>query len=173
MVFFGDLVLGKIGNGIIDIDNNLKLDVKNDVVVFMGVDGIFNEKFLEINIKNESNFLVYGDMKGGIFVVGKLNLNMDNSFNLYVDKNIVVGIGCELNIIVSVFRESFIFLDGNFIVVIGNNLNVNLKLDVLNLLVNGVFIIGSGDGFIIKFDIKNGFVVISSSDMILVKGKGI
>ncbi|ELQ6637470.1 autotransporter outer membrane beta-barrel domain-containing protein, partial [Escherichia coli] len=36
----GDLVLGKTGNGIIDIDNNSKLDVKNDVVVSTGVDGI-------------------------------------------------------------------------------------------------------------------------------------
>ncbi|EHH5004306.1 autotransporter outer membrane beta-barrel domain-containing protein, partial [Escherichia coli] len=35
----GDLVLGKTGNGIIDIDNNSKLDVKNDVVVSTGVDG--------------------------------------------------------------------------------------------------------------------------------------
>ncbi|GDG60149.1 autotransporter outer membrane beta-barrel domain-containing protein [Escherichia coli] len=168
----GDLVLGKTGNGIIDIDNNSKLDVKNDVVVSTGVDGIPNEKPSEINIKNESNFSVHGDMKGGISASGKLNLNMDNSSNLHVDKNIAVGIGRESNITVSASRESSIFSDGNFTVATGNNSNANLKLDASNLSVNGVSTIGSGDGSITKFDIKNGSVVTSSSDMTLAKGKG-
>ncbi|ENS1798396.1 autotransporter outer membrane beta-barrel domain-containing protein [Escherichia coli] len=168
----GDLVLGKTGNGIIDIDNNSKLDVKNDVVVSTGVDGIPNEKPSEINIKNESNFSVHGDMKGGISAAGKLNLNMDNSSNLHVDKNIAVGIGRESNITVSASRESSIFSDGNFTVATGNNSNANLKLDASNLSVNGVSTIGSGDGSITKFDIKNGSVVTSSSDMTLAKGKG-
>ncbi|EPX1360873.1 autotransporter outer membrane beta-barrel domain-containing protein [Escherichia coli] len=168
----GDLVLGKTGNGIIDIDNNSKLDVKSDVVVSTGVDGIPNEKPSEINIKNESNFSVHGDMKGGISAAGKLNLNMDNSSNLHVDKNIAVGIGRESNITVSASRESSIFSDGNFTVATGNNSNANLKLDASNLSVNGVSTIGSGDGSITKFDIKNGSVVTSSSDMTLAKGKG-
>ncbi|HII2816956.1 TPA: autotransporter outer membrane beta-barrel domain-containing protein, partial [Escherichia coli] len=168
----GDLVLGKTGNGIIDIDNNSKLDVKNDVVVSTGVDGIPNEKPSKINIKNESNFSVHGDMKGGISAAGKLNLNMDNSSNLHVDKNIAVGIGRESNITVSASRESSIFSDGNFTVATGNNSNANLKLDASNLSVNGVSTIGSGDGSITKFDIKNGSVVTSSSDMTLAKGKG-
>ncbi|STL24573.1 outer membrane autotransporter domain protein [Escherichia coli] len=168
----GDLVLGKTGNGIIDIDNNSKLDVKNDVVVSTGVDGIPNEKPSEINIKNESNFSVHGDMKGGISAAGKLNLNMDNSSNLHVDKNIAVGIGRESNITVSASRESSIFSDGNFTVATGNNSNANLKLDASNLSVNGVSTIGSGDGSITKFDIKNGSVVTSISDMTLAKGKG-
>ncbi|MGN9276013.1 autotransporter outer membrane beta-barrel domain-containing protein [Escherichia coli] len=168
----GDLVLGKTGNGIIDIDNNSKLDVKNDVVVSTGVDGIPNEKPSEINIKNESNFSVHGDMKGGISAAGKLNLNMDNSSNLHVDKNIAVGIGRESNITVSASRESSIFSDGNFTVATGNNSNANLKLDASNLSVNGVSTIGSGDGSKTKFDIKNGSVVTSSSDMTLAKGKG-
>ncbi|WP_311273585.1 autotransporter outer membrane beta-barrel domain-containing protein [Escherichia coli] len=168
----GDLVLGKTGNGIIDINNNSKLDVKNDVVVSTGVDGIPNEKPSEINIKNESNFSVHGDMKGGISAAGKLNLNMDNSSNLHVDKNIAVGIGRESNITVSASRESSIFSDGNFTVATGNNSNANLKLDASNLSVNGVSTIGSGDGSITKFDIKNGSVVTSSSDMTLAKGKG-
>ncbi|HCP5986462.1 TPA: autotransporter outer membrane beta-barrel domain-containing protein [Escherichia coli] len=168
----GDLVLGKTGNGIIDIDNNSKLDVKNDVVVSTGVDGIPNEKPSEINIKNESNFSVHGDMKGGISAAGKLNLNMDNSSNLHVDKNIAVGIGRESNITVSASRESSIFSDGNFTVATGNNSNAKLELDASNLSVNGVSTIGSGDGSITKFDIKNGSVVTSSSDMTLAKGKG-
>ncbi|ELJ3847628.1 autotransporter outer membrane beta-barrel domain-containing protein [Escherichia coli] len=168
----GDLVLGKTGNGIIDIDNNSKLDVKNDVVVSTGVDGIPNEKPSVINIKNGSNFLIHGDMKGGISAAGQLELNMDNSSNLRVDKSIAVGIGRESNITVSASRESSIFSDGNFTVATGNNSNANLKLDASNLSVNGVSTIGSGDGSITKFDIKNGSVVTSSSDMTLAKGKG-
>ncbi|WP_250111295.1 autotransporter outer membrane beta-barrel domain-containing protein [Escherichia coli] len=168
----GDLVLGKTGNGIIDIDNNSKLDVKNDVVVSTGVDGIPNEKPSVINIKNGSNFLIHGDMKGGISAAGQLELNMDNSSNLRVDKSIAVGIGRESNITVSAARESSIFSDGNFTVATGNNSNANLKLDASNLSVNGVSTIGSGDGSITKFDIKNGSVVTSSSDMTLAKGKG-
>ncbi len=168
----GDLVLGKTGNGIIDIDNNSKLDVKNDVVVSTGVDGIPNEKPSEINIKNGSNFSVHGDMKGGISAAGKLNLNMDNSSKLHVDNNISVGIGSKSNITVSASRGSSISSDGNFTVATGNNSNANLELDASNLSVNGVSTIGSGDGSITKFNIQNGSVVTSSSDMTLAKGKG-
>ncbi len=168
----GDLVLGKTGNGIIDINNKSKLDVKNDVVVSTGVDGIPNEKPSEINIKNGSDFLVHGDMKGGISAAGKLNLNMDNSSNLHVDKNIAVGIGSRSNITVSASSGSTISSDGNFTVATGNNSNANLELDASKLSVNGVSTIGSGDGSITKFNIQNGSVVTSSSDMILAKGKG-
>ncbi|HIA3172883.1 TPA: autotransporter outer membrane beta-barrel domain-containing protein [Escherichia coli] len=168
----GDLVLGKTGNGIIDINNKSKLDVKNDVVVSTGVDGIPNKKPSEINIKNGSNFLVHGDMKGGISAAGKLNLNMDNSSNLHVDKNIAVGIGSESNITVSASSGSTISSDGNFTVATGNNSNANLELDASKLSVNGVSTIGSGDGSITKFNIQNGSVVTSSSDMTLAKGKG-
>ncbi|MFB3843075.1 autotransporter outer membrane beta-barrel domain-containing protein [Escherichia coli] len=168
----GDLVLGKTGNGIIDINNKSKLDVKNDVVVSTGVDGIPNEKPSEINIKNGSNFLVHGDMKGGISAAGKLNLNMDNSSNLHVDKNIAVGIGSESNITVSASSGSTISSDGNFTVATGNNSNANIELDASKLSVNGVSTIGSGDGSITKFNIQNGSVVTSSSDMTLAKGKG-
>ncbi|HFK4062471.1 TPA: autotransporter outer membrane beta-barrel domain-containing protein [Escherichia coli] len=168
----GDLVLGKTGNGIIDINNKSKLDVKNDVVVSTGVDGIPNEKPSEINIKNGSNFLIHGDMKGGISAAGKLNLNMDNSSNLHVDKNIAVGIGSESNITVSASSGSTISSDGNFTVATGNNSNANIELDASKLSVNGVSTIGSGDGSITKFNIQNGSVVTSSSDMTLAKGKG-
>ncbi|ENQ9030600.1 autotransporter outer membrane beta-barrel domain-containing protein [Escherichia coli O26:H18] len=168
----GDLVLGKTGNGIIDINNKSKLDVKNDVVVSTGVDGIPNEKPSEINIKNGSDFSVHGDMKGGISAAGKLNLNMDNSSNLHVDKNIAVGIGSESNITVSASSGSTISSDGNFTVATGNNSNANLELDASKLSVNGVSTIGSGDGSITKFNIQNGSVVTSSSDMTLAKGKG-
>ncbi|HCB2789332.1 TPA: autotransporter outer membrane beta-barrel domain-containing protein [Escherichia coli] len=168
----GDLVLGKTGNGIIDINNKSKLDVKNDVVVSTGVDGIPNEKPSEISIKNGSDFLVHGDMKGGISAAGKLNLNMDNSSNLHVDKNIAVGIGSESNITVSASSGSTISSDGNFTVATGNNSNANLELDASKLSVNGVSTIGSGDGSITKFNIQNGSVVTSSSDMTLAKGKG-
>ncbi|HHV7423310.1 TPA: autotransporter outer membrane beta-barrel domain-containing protein [Escherichia coli] len=168
----GDLVLGKTGNGIIDINNKSKLDVKNDVVVSTGVDGIPNEKPSEINIKNGSNFLVHGDMKGGVSAAGKLNLNMDNSSNLHVDKNIAVGIGSESNITVSASSGSTISSDGNFTVATGNNSNANIELDASKLSVNGVSTIGSGDGSITKFNIQNGSVVTSSSDMTLAKGKG-
>ncbi|MBB2457721.1 autotransporter outer membrane beta-barrel domain-containing protein [Escherichia coli] len=168
----GDLVLGKTGNGIIDINNKSKLDVKNDVVVSTGVDGIPNEKPSEINIKNGSDFLVHGDMKGGISAAGKLNLNMDNSSNLHVYKNIAVGIGSESNITVSASSGSTISSDGNFTVATGNNSNANLELDASKLSVNGVSTIGSGDGSITKFNIQNGSVVTSSRDMTLAKGKG-
>ncbi|EGO4653865.1 autotransporter outer membrane beta-barrel domain-containing protein [Escherichia coli] len=168
----GDLVLGKTGNGIININNKSKLDVKNDVVVSTGVDGIPNEKPSEINIKNGSDFSVHGDMKGGISAAGKLNLNMDNSSNLHVDKNIAVGIGSESNITVSASSGSTISSDGNFTVATGNNSNANLELDASKLSVNGVSTIGSGDGSITKFNIQNGSVVTSSSDMTLAKGKG-
>ncbi|HFL4211562.1 TPA: autotransporter outer membrane beta-barrel domain-containing protein [Escherichia coli] len=168
----GDLVLGKTGNGIIDINNKSKLDVKNDVVVSTGVDGIPNEKPSEINIKNGSNFLVHGNMKGGISAAGKLNLNMDNSSNLHVDKNIAVGIGSESNITVSASSGSTISSDEDFTVATGNNSNANLELDASKLSVNGVSTIGSGDGSITKFNIQNSSVVTSSSDMTLAKGKG-
>ncbi|EPE8541604.1 autotransporter outer membrane beta-barrel domain-containing protein [Escherichia coli] len=168
----GDLVLGKTGNGIIDIDNNSKLDVKNDVVVSTGVDGIPNEKPSVINIKNESNFLIHGDMKGGISAAGQLELNMDNSSNLHVDKSIAVGIGSKSNISVSAASGSSISSTGDFTVATGNNSNAKLELDASNLSVNGVSTIGSGDGSITKFDIKNGSVVTSISDMTLAKGKG-
>ncbi|HHK9179638.1 TPA: autotransporter outer membrane beta-barrel domain-containing protein [Escherichia coli] len=168
----GDLVLGKTGNGIIDIDNNSKLDVKNDVVVSTGVDGIPNEKPSVINIKNGSNFLIHGDMKGGISAAGQLELNMDNSSNLRVDKSIAVGIGSKSNISVSAASGSSISSTGDFTVATGNNSNAKLELDASNLLVNGVSTIGSGDGSITKFDIKNGSVVTSISDMTLAKGKG-
>ncbi|HEB0345162.1 TPA: autotransporter outer membrane beta-barrel domain-containing protein [Escherichia coli] len=168
----GDLVLGKTGNGIIDIDNNSKLDVKNDVVVSTGVDGIPNEKPSVINIKNGSNFLIHGDMKGGISAAGQLELNMDNSSNLRVDKSIAVGIGSKSNISVSAASGSSISSTGNFTVATGNNSNAKLELDASNLSVNGVSTIGSGDGSITKFDIKNGSVVTSISDMTLAKGKG-
>ncbi|WP_244567285.1 autotransporter outer membrane beta-barrel domain-containing protein [Escherichia coli] len=168
----GDLVLGKTGNGIIDIDNNSKLDVKNDVVVSTGVDGIPNEKPSVINIKNGSNFLIHGDMKGGISAAGQLELNMDNSSNLRVDKSIAVGIGSKSNISVSAASGSSISSTGDFTVATGNNSNAKLELDASNLSVNGVSTIGSGDGSITKFDIKNGSVVTSISDMTLAKGKG-
>lgn len=168
----GDLVLGKTGNGIIDIDNNSKLDVKNDVVVSTGVDGIPNEKPSVINIKNGSNFLIHGDMKGGISAAGQLELNMDNSSNLRVDKSIAVGIGSKSNISVSAASGSSISSTGDFSVATGNNSNAKLELDASNLSVNGVSTIGSGDGSITKFDIKNGSVVTSISDMTLAKGKG-
>ncbi|HAH3593691.1 TPA: autotransporter outer membrane beta-barrel domain-containing protein [Escherichia coli] len=168
----GDLVLGKTGNGIIDIDNNSKLDVKNDVVVSTGVDGIPNEKPSVINIKNGSNFLIHGDMKGGISAAGQLELNMDNSSNLHVDKSIAVGIGSKSNISVSAASGSSISSTGDFTVATGNNSNAKLELDASNLSVNGVSTIGSGDGSITKFDIKNGSVVTSISDMTLAKGKG-
>ncbi|EHP9621204.1 autotransporter outer membrane beta-barrel domain-containing protein [Escherichia coli] len=168
----GDLVLGKTGNGIIDIDNNSKLDVKNDVVVSTGVDGIPNEKPSVINIKNGSNFLIHGDMKGGISAAGQLELNMDNSSNLHVDKSIAVGIGSKSNISLSAASGSSISSTGDFTVATGNNSNAKLELDASNLSVNGVSTIGSGDGSITKFDIKNGSVVTSISDMTLAKGKG-
>ena len=168
----GDLVLGKTGNGIIDIDNNSKLDVKNDVVVSTGVDGIPNEKPSVINIKNGSNFLIHGDMKGGISAAGQLELNMDNSSNLRVDKSIAVGIGSKSNISVSAASGSSISSTGDFTVATGNNSNAKLELDASNRSVNGVSTIGSGDGSITKFDIKNGSVVTSISDMTLAKGKG-
>ncbi|PJF68287.1 autotransporter outer membrane beta-barrel domain-containing protein [Escherichia coli] len=168
----GDLVLGKTGNGIIDIDNNSKLDVKNDVVVSTGVDGIPNEKPSVINIKNGSNFLIHGDMKGGISAAGQLALNMDNSSNLHVDKSIAVGIGSKSNISLSAASGSSISSTGDFTVATGNNSNAKLELDASNLSVNGVSTIGSGDGSITKFDIKNGSVVTSISDMTLAKGKG-
>ncbi|EOT9344695.1 autotransporter outer membrane beta-barrel domain-containing protein [Escherichia coli] len=168
----GDLVLGKTGNGIIDIDNNSKLDVKNDVVVSTGVDGIPNEKPSVINIKNGSNFLIHGDMKGGISAAGQLELNMDDSSNLHVDKSIAVGIGSKSNISVSAASGSSISSTGDFTVATGNNSNAKLELDASNLSVNGVSTIGSGDGSITKFDIKNGSVVTSISDMTLAKGKG-
>ncbi len=168
----GDLVLGKTGNGIIDIDNNSKLDVKNDVVVSTGVDGIPNEKPSVINIKNGSNFLIHGDMKGGISAAGQLELNMENSSNLHVDKSIAVGIGSKSNISLSAASGSSISSTGDFTVATGNNSNAKLELDASNLSVNGVSTIGSGDGSITKFDIKNGSVVTSISDMTLAKGKG-
>ncbi|EFD5019008.1 autotransporter outer membrane beta-barrel domain-containing protein [Escherichia coli] len=168
----GDLVLGKTGNGIIDIDNNSKLDVKNDVVVSTGVDGIPNEKPSVINIKNGSNFLIHGDMKGGISAAGQLELNMDNSSNLHVDKSIAVGIGSKSNISLSAASGSSISSTGDFTVATGNNSNAKLELDASNLSVNGVSTIGSGDGSITKFDIKNGSVVTSISDKTLAKGKG-
>ncbi|EPE9740181.1 autotransporter outer membrane beta-barrel domain-containing protein [Escherichia coli] len=168
----GDLVLGKTGNGIIDIDNNSKLDVKNDVVVSTGVDGIPNEKPSVINIRNGSNFLIHGDMKGGISAAGQLELNMDNSSNLHVDKSIAVGIGSKSNISLSAASGSSISSTGDFTVATGNNSNAKLELDASNLSVNGVSTIGSGDGSITKFDIKNGSVVTSISDMTLAKGKG-
>ncbi|WP_205299088.1 hypothetical protein, partial [Escherichia coli] len=59
-----------------------------------------------------------------------------------------------------------------FTVATGNNSNAKLELDASNLSVNGVSTIGSGDGSITKFDIKNGSVVTSISDMTLAKGKG-
>ena len=168
----GDLVLGKTGNGIINIDNKSKLDVKNNVVVSTGVDGIPNEKPSVINIKNGSNFLIHGDMKGGISAAGQLELNMDNSSSLDVDKSIAVGIGSKSNISVSAASGSSISSTGDFTVATGNNSNAKLELDASNLTVNGVSTIGSGDGSITKFDIKNGSVVTSSSDMTLAKGKG-
>ncbi|MCJ2698805.1 autotransporter outer membrane beta-barrel domain-containing protein [Escherichia coli] len=168
----GDLVLGKTGNGIINIDNKSKLDVKNNVVVSTGVDGIPNEKPSVINIENGSDFLIHGDMKGGISAAGKLELNMDNSSNLHVDKNIAVGIGSESNISVSAASGSSISSTGDFTVATGNNSNAKLELDASNLTVNGVSTIGSGDDSKTKFDIKNGTAVTSSSDMTLAKGKG-
>lgn len=168
----GDLVLGKTGNGIINIDNKSKLDVKNNVVVSTGVDGIPNEKPSVINIENGSNFLIHGDMKGGISAAGQLELNIDNSSNLHVDKNIAVGIGSKSNISVSAASGSSISSTGDFTVATGNNSNAKLELDASNLTVNGVSTIGSGDDSRTKFDIKNGTAVTSSSDMTLAKGKG-
>lgn len=60
MVSAGDLALGKTGNGIIEIDNKSKSDVKNNVVVSTGVGGAPNEKPPVIDIKMEviSSFMV-------------------------------------------------------------------------------------------------------------------
>ncbi|HDI7942691.1 TPA: autotransporter outer membrane beta-barrel domain-containing protein [Escherichia coli] len=168
----GDLVLGKTGNGIIDIDNKSRLDVKNDVVVSTGVDGIPNEKPSVININNESDFLIHGNMKGGISAAGKLQLNMDSSSNLRVDNNITVGIGSGSDISVSAANGSSISATGDFTVATGDNSNANLNLDASNLTVNGVSTIGSGNGSTTKFDIQNRSVVTSGSGMTLAKGKG-
>ncbi|WP_250188172.1 autotransporter outer membrane beta-barrel domain-containing protein [Escherichia coli] len=168
----GDLVLGKTGNGIIDIDNKSRLDVKNDVVVSTGVDGIPNEKPSLININNESDFLIHGNMKGGISAAGKLQLNMDSSSNLRVDNNITVGIGSGSDISVSAANGSSISATGDFTVATGDNSNANLNLDASNLTVNGVSTIGSGNGSTTKFDIQNSSVVTSGSGMTLAKGKG-
>ncbi len=142
----GDLILGKTGNGVIKVQDSSALNVSHDLIVSTGVDGAPNTKASTIDITNNSNVTVKGNMRGGVSAAGKLYLTMNKASGMDVNGNVSVGIGDNSDISVTMYDKSSMNVVQDFKIAAGNNSKATLTIDGSTLSVNGSSSIGSGNG---------------------------
>ncbi|ELW0411602.1 autotransporter outer membrane beta-barrel domain-containing protein [Escherichia coli] len=166
----GDLVLGKTGNGIIKVKNSSALDVSHNLIVSTGVEGVPNEKASTIDITNNSNVIVNGNMLGGVSASGKLQLTMDKTSNMDVKGNVSVGIGSESEVSVDMANGSTMNVGKNFNIATGNNSTAKLSVESSKLVVDGQSNIGGGSGSKTTASLTNQAVVVGVGNMDIAKG---
>ncbi|ELE4381955.1 autotransporter outer membrane beta-barrel domain-containing protein [Escherichia coli] len=166
----GDLVLGKTGNGIIEVKNSSALDVSHNLIVSTGVEGVPNEKASTIDITNNSNVIVNGNMLGGVSASGKLQLTMDKTSNMDVKGNVSVGIGSESEVSVDMANGSTMNVGKNFNIATGNNSTAKLSVESSKLVVDGQSNIGGGNGSKTTASLTNQAVVVGVGNMDIAKG---
>ncbi|EMZ2641082.1 autotransporter outer membrane beta-barrel domain-containing protein [Escherichia coli O13/O135:H23] len=166
----GDLVLGKTGNGIIEVKNSSALDVSHNLIVSTGVEGVPNEKASTIDITNNSNVIVNGNMLGGVSASGKLQLTMDKTSNMDVKGNVSVGIGSESEVSVDMANGSTMNVGKNFNIATGNNSTAKLSVESSKLVVDGQSNIGGGSGSKTIASLTNQAVVVGVGNMDIAKG---
>ncbi len=166
----GDLVLGKTGNGIIEVKDSSELDVSNDLIVSTGVDGAPNTKASIIDIDSKSNVTVNGDMLGGVSASGKLSLTMKTASNMNVMGNVSVGTGNKSDISVAMSDKSVMHVGNNFDIATGSNSVATLTIDDSKLSVNGSSSIGSGNDSRTKANLTNGATISGTKDINIAEG---
>lgn len=166
----GDLVLGKTGNGVIEVKNSSALDVSHNLIVSTGVDGAPNTKPSTINITNNSNITVKGDMRGGVSDAGNLSLKMDKTSWMDVKNNVSVGIGAKSDISVYMYNQSRMKVGNDFNIATGNQSTANLNMDNSTLSVTGSSSIGGGNGSRTQASLINGATISGSQDIKIAEG---
>ncbi|MGX9601765.1 autotransporter outer membrane beta-barrel domain-containing protein (plasmid) [Escherichia coli] len=166
----GDLVLGKTGNGIIEVKDSSELDVSHDLIVSTGVDGAPNTKASTIDIDSKSNVTVNGDMLGGVSASGKLSLTMKTASNMNVMGNVSVGTGNKSDISVAMSDKSVMHVGNNFDIATGSNSVATLTIDDSKLSVNGSSSIGSGNDSRTKANLTNGATISGTKDINIAEG---
>ncbi|HCL9392982.1 TPA: autotransporter outer membrane beta-barrel domain-containing protein [Escherichia coli] len=166
----GDLVLGKTGNGIIEVKDSSELDVSHDLIVSTGVDGAPNTKASTIDIDSKSNVTVNGDMLGGVSASGKLSLTMKTASNMNVMGNVSVGTGNKSDISVAMSDKSVMHVGNNFDIATGSNSVATLTIDDSKLSVNGSSSIGSGNDSRTKVNLTNGATISGTKDINIAEG---
>ncbi|MDQ9285757.1 autotransporter outer membrane beta-barrel domain-containing protein, partial [Escherichia marmotae] len=166
----GDLVLGKTGNGIIEVKDSSELDVSHDLIVSTGVDGAPNTKASTINIDSKSNITVNGDMLGGVSASGKLSLTMKTASNMNVMGNVSVGIGNKSDISVAMSDKSVMHVGNKFDIATGSNSVATLTIDDSKLSVNGSSSIGSGNDSRTTANLTNGATISGTKDINIAEG---
>ncbi|EOT9411431.1 autotransporter outer membrane beta-barrel domain-containing protein, partial [Escherichia coli] len=166
----GDLVLGKTGNGIIEVKDSSELDVSHDLIVSTGVDGAPNTKASTIGIDSKSNVTVNGDMLGGVSASGKLSLTMKTASNMNVMGNVSVGTGNKSDISVAMSDKSIMHVGNNFDIATGSNSVATLTIDDSKLSVNGSSSIGSGNDSRTKANLTNGATISGTKDINIAEG---
>ncbi|HFP5438181.1 TPA: autotransporter outer membrane beta-barrel domain-containing protein, partial [Escherichia coli] len=166
----GDLVLGKTGNGIIEVKDSSALDVSHDLIVSTGVDGAPNTKASTIDIDSKSNVTVNGNMLGGVSASGKLSLTMKTESNMNVMDNVKVGIGNNSDISVAMSDKSVMHVGNNFDIATGSNSVATLTIDDSKLSVNGSSSIGSGNDSRTTADLTNGATISGTKDIKIAEG---
>ncbi|NJU98450.1 autotransporter outer membrane beta-barrel domain-containing protein [Escherichia coli] len=166
----GDLVLGKTGNGIIEVKDSSELDVSHDLIVSTGVDGAPNTKASTIDIDSKSNVTVNGDMLGGVSASGKLSLTMKTASNMNVMGNVSVGTGNKSDISVAMSDKSVMHVGNNFHIATGSNSVATLTIDDSKLSVNGSSSIGSGNDSRTKANLTNGATISGTKDINIAEG---
>ncbi|EAN2945114.1 autotransporter outer membrane beta-barrel domain-containing protein, partial [Salmonella enterica] len=167
----GDLILGKTGNGIINVDDSM-MSVEKDLVVSTGVRGQPNAKPSEIHMDNNSTFRVLGDIRGGVSESGKLILTLDKKSTLIADKNISVGLGENSNVSIDGRAGSSITAGKDFSVSTGGGSVADIQLDRSSLDVKGKAVVGAGENSKTTFHVKNLSKVTAIKGMTLAEGNG-
>ncbi|EFH1083556.1 autotransporter outer membrane beta-barrel domain-containing protein [Escherichia coli] len=166
----GDLVLGKTGNGVIEVNDHSELDVMHDVIVSTGVTGAPNVKPSEIYINDGSKFNISGDMRGGVSASGKLALTMDKTSSMDVKGNVSVGIGSNSEVTVGMSDKSVMRVGKDFSIATGASSTAMVTIDNSELSVAGSSSIGGGDGSRTSASLINGATISGSRDIKIAEG---
>ncbi len=166
----GDLVLGKTGNGVIEVNDHSELDVMHDVIVSTGVTGAPNVKPSEIYINDGSKFNISGDMRGGVSASGKLSLTMDKTSSMDVKGNVSVGIGSNSEVTVGMSDKSVMRVGKDFSIATGASSTAMVTIDNSELSVAGSSSIGGGDGSRTSASLINGATISGSRDIKIAEG---
>ncbi len=170
IVSSGDLVLGKTGNGVIEVNDHSELDVMHDVIVSTGVTGAPNVKPSEIYINDGSKFNISGDMRGGVSASGKLSLTMDKTSSMDVKGNVSVGIGSNSEVTVGMSDKSVMRVGKDFSIATGASSTAMVTIDNSELSVAGSSSIGGGDGSRTSASLINGATISGSRDIKIAEG---
>ena len=166
----GYLVLGKTGNGIIEVKDSSELDVSHDLIVSTGVDGAPNTKASTIDIDSKSNVTVNGDMLGGVSASGKLSLTMKTASNMNVMGNVSVGTGNKSDISVAMSDKSVMRVGKDFSIATGASSTAIVTIDNSELSVAGSSSIGGGDGSRTSASLINRATISGSRDIKIAEG---